>query len=50
LVDSDAEIIVALDSLYPIVEKVKEKTQIKHVIITGLIENDVSSGVSNALF
>jgi long-chain acyl-CoA synthetase len=28
-----------LDSLYPIVEKVREKTQVKHVIITGLGEN-----------
>ncbi len=36
LADSGAETIVVLDSLYPIVEKVKEKTQVKHVIITGL--------------
>jgi long-chain acyl-CoA synthetase len=49
LVDSGAEIIVALDSLYPIVEKVKEKTQVKHVIITGLVENNVSLRVSKAL-
>ena len=34
LSDSGAQTIVALDSLYPIVEKVKEKTQIKHVMFT----------------
>ena len=47
--DSGAETIVALDSLYPIVEKVREKTQVKHVIITGLVENALSSRVPNAL-
>jgi len=49
LADSGAEIIVALDSLYPIVEKVKEKTQVKHVIITGLSKNALSLGVPNVL-
>ena len=47
--DSGAQTIVALDSLYPIVEKVREKTQIKHVIITGLIENGSFLRVPNAL-
>ncbi len=36
--DSGAQTIVALDSLYPIVEKVREKTQLKNVITTGLDE------------
>ena len=50
LADSGAETIVALDSLYPIVEKVREKTQVKHVIITGLVENSPSlQDVPNAL-
>jgi long-chain acyl-CoA synthetase len=47
--DSDAQAIVALDSLYPVVEKVKEKTQVKHVIITGLTENAFHPRVTNAL-
>ena len=34
--DSGAQIIVTLDSLYPIVKKVREKTQLKHAIITSL--------------
>ncbi len=49
LADSGAETIVALDSLYPIVQKVRKKTQVKHVIITGLAENAISSRVPNAL-
>jgi long-chain acyl-CoA synthetase len=36
--DSGAEIIIALDSLYSIVEKVREKTKLKKVIVTGLDE------------
>jgi long-chain acyl-CoA synthetase len=36
LSDSGAQTIIALDSLYPIVEKVREKTQVKHAIITAL--------------
>ncbi len=36
--DSGAQIIVALDSLYPIIAKVKQKKELKHVIITGLEE------------
>ena len=38
LKDSGAQSIVALDSLYSIVAKVKQKTQLKSVIITGLDE------------
>jgi long-chain acyl-CoA synthetase len=34
--DSGTQTIVALDSLYPIVEKVREKTPLKNVIVTGL--------------
>jgi long-chain acyl-CoA synthetase len=49
LADSGAEIIVALDSLYPIVDKVREKTQVKHVIITGLAKNALSLQAPNAL-
>jgi long-chain acyl-CoA synthetase len=49
LCDSGAETIVTLDSLYPIVEKVKEKTQVKQVIVTGLDENALSSKVPEAL-
>jgi long-chain acyl-CoA synthetase len=36
--DSGAQTIVALDSLYPIVEKVREKTKLENVIVTGLDE------------
>ena len=54
LSDSGAQTIVALDSLYPIVEKVREKTQLKQVIITGLedygSENISSSSIPNTLF
>jgi long-chain acyl-CoA synthetase len=38
LFDSGAQTIVALDSLVPIIENVKAKTQLKNVIITGLEE------------
>jgi long-chain acyl-CoA synthetase len=38
LKDSGAQSIVALDSLYPIIAKVKQKTQLKNVIITGFDE------------
>ncbi|MCL6578540.1 MAG: long-chain fatty acid--CoA ligase [Candidatus Bathyarchaeota archaeon] len=34
--DSEAETIVVLDLLYPVVEKVWSKTKLKHVIVTGL--------------
>ncbi len=36
--DSEAETIVVLDSLYPIVEKVAEKTKVKQIIVTSLME------------
>jgi len=36
LSDSEAETIVTLDLLYPLVEKVWEKTKLKRVIVTGL--------------
>ncbi len=49
LADSGAETIVALDSLYPIVKKVKERTPVKHIIITALNENALSSKVTEAL-
>jgi long-chain acyl-CoA synthetase len=44
--DSEAETIVALDSLYPILASVKEKTQLKNVIVIGL--NDY--GLEDASF
>ncbi len=50
LADSGAQTIVALDSLYPILERVREKTQIKHVIVTGLGKNTLSPIVTKALF
>src|ERR1035437_1809015 len=49
LKDSGAQTIVTLDSLCPIVEKVREKTQVKHVIIAGSNENAFSPKVQNAL-
>ena len=38
LVDSGAETLVVLDALYPIVEKVLNKTKVKRVIVTALKE------------
>jgi long-chain acyl-CoA synthetase len=38
LIDSQAEAIVALDTLYPIVEKVWRKTKLKHAVVTSLVE------------
>ena len=38
LKDSSAQSIVTLDSLYPIIAKVKQKTQLKNIIITGVDE------------
>jgi long-chain acyl-CoA synthetase len=38
LKDSEAETLVVLDALYPIVEKVWEKTKLKRVIVTSLKE------------
>ncbi len=50
LADSGAETIVVLDSLYPIVQKVREKTQVKHIIITRSVETDVYQNHPNTLF
>jgi len=36
LTDSEAETVVALDSLYPIVEKVWRKTKLKNAVVTSL--------------
>jgi long-chain acyl-CoA synthetase len=38
LKDSEAETIVVLDALYPVLEKVLNKTKVKRVIVTGLKE------------
>jgi long-chain acyl-CoA synthetase len=38
LCDSEATVIIALDSICPIVEKVWQKTRLKHVIVTSLEE------------
>ncbi len=48
LVDSGAQIIVTLDTLYPIVANVKEKTSLKHVLVTNLDKDGFSElrGVS----
>jgi long-chain acyl-CoA synthetase len=49
LCDSAAQTIVTLDTLYPVVVKVREKTSLKHVITTKLDENsfpDLEAGAS----
>jgi len=38
LADSEAETVVVLDALYPILENVLDKTKVKRVIVTGLKE------------
>jgi long-chain acyl-CoA synthetase len=48
LCDSGAIAIVVLDSLYPIIEKVRQKTQLKKVIVTGLEDFGSTSGVKNS--
>ncbi len=40
--NSEAVAIVTMDALYPIVERVREKNQLKHVIVTGLSENQAA--------
>jgi len=45
LCDSEATAIVTLDSLYPVVEKVWRKTQLKHVIVTSLEEYAAKTAV-----
>jgi long-chain acyl-CoA synthetase len=46
LSDSEAKTIIALDSLYPIVEKVWQKTKLKRAIVTGLEEYASETAVS----
>jgi long-chain acyl-CoA synthetase len=46
LKDSEAETIVALDSLYPIVDKIRRKTKLENVIVTSLNKYDCSTSVS----
>ena len=48
LSDSEAETIIALDSLYPIVEKVWQKTTLKHAIVTSLEEYASKTAVSTS--
>jgi long-chain acyl-CoA synthetase len=50
LSDSEAETIIALDSLYPIVEKVWHKTKLKRAIVTGLEEYASETSVSASKF
>jgi len=47
LCDSEAETIVALDALYPIVEAVRRKTPLKNVIVTSLAEYASKNPASN---
>jgi long-chain acyl-CoA synthetase len=52
LSDSEAETLVALDSLYPIVEAVWAKTKLKHVVLTSIEEyapKSASLGKSSVL-
>jgi long-chain acyl-CoA synthetase len=44
--DSEAETIIALDSLYPIVEKVWRKTKLKNAVITSLEEYASKTAIS----
>jgi long-chain acyl-CoA synthetase len=46
LTDSEAETIIALDSLYPIVEKVWRKTKLKNGVVTSLEEYASETAVS----
>jgi long-chain acyl-CoA synthetase len=46
LCDSEAETIVALDSLYPIVEKVWQKTKLKNVVVTSAEDYASKTAVS----
>ena len=45
--DAEAETIVALDSLYPIVEKVWRKTMLKNAVVTSLEEYASKASVSS---
>jgi len=44
--DSGAQTIVVLNSLYPIIAKVKQKTQLKNILVTGLDEYCYKKAVS----
>ncbi len=46
LTDSEAETIIALDSLYPIVEKVWQKTKLKNAVVTSLEEYASKTAIS----
>jgi long-chain acyl-CoA synthetase len=46
LTDSKAETIIALDSLYPIVEKVWQKTKLKNAVVTSLEEYASKTAIS----
>jgi len=46
LTDSEAETIIALDSLYPIVEKVWQKTKLKNAVATSLEEYTSKTAIS----
>src|SRR4030042_4096926 len=48
LSDSEAETIIALDSLYPIVEKVWQKTKLKNAVVTSLEEYASKNPVSSS--
>ena len=47
LSDSEAETIVALDSLYPIVEKVWKKTKLENAVVTSLEEYAFKTAAPN---
>jgi long-chain acyl-CoA synthetase len=38
LADSEAKVVVALDSLFPIIERIWEKTRLEHAVVTSLDE------------
>jgi len=46
LTDSEAETIIALDSLYPIVEKAWRKTKLKNAVVTSLEEYASKTAIS----
>ena len=49
LADSGAETIVVLDSLYPILAAVKEKTKLKNIILTGLDDYGSNTALSQTV-
>lgn len=46
LVDSEAQTIVVLDSLYPLIESVLQKTKIRNIIVTRLEEYSTQTNVT----